>query len=179
MLGLLSYRESTGYELTKMFEHSLNNFWHAQSSQIYRELNRIEKLGWASSESIIQDGRPNKRLYTITDAGREELAQWLREAKTGFDNYHHAILLRIFFGADNPESTLELLRECAGECACALESYERSVPQVIRTYAELIPDGEKRSKFWSMTLDYGLAQTRAALDWARRCIALIEEDMDK
>ena len=66
LLGLLTYQDSTGYDLTKLFEESLNNFWHAQSSQIYRELERMERKGWVTSRNIIQDKRPNKRVYSIT-----------------------------------------------------------------------------------------------------------------
>ena len=58
LLGLLMYQDSTGYELAKAFEESLNNFWHAQSSQIYRELDRMEKKELVVSRQIIQENDP-------------------------------------------------------------------------------------------------------------------------
>ena len=45
ILGLLNYGDMTGYEIKDVFEHSLNFFWTAQTSQIYRELQTIEKKG--------------------------------------------------------------------------------------------------------------------------------------
>ena len=177
LLGLLTYQDSTGYDLTKMFEDSLNNFWHAQSAQIYRELNRMEKSGWVSSRSIIQEGRPNKRLYAITDTGRSELAKWLANAKPEFENYHHEILMRIFFGAEDPEATLALLRECRDQCKKALEINCTDSRKNIENYSALVNDGQVKSKYWTMTLDYGTAMTKATLEWAELCISQIEKGL--
>ena len=174
ILGLLNYGESTGYDLTKTFEDSLNNFWHAQSSQIYRELNRMEGEGLVTSRNVIQDGRPNKRLYSITDAGREAFAAWLHRAELEFENPHHAALMRVFFGADDPEATLDMLRQCREYCLRALEANCAATRQVIEDYARNTPDGQRRSAYWQMTLDYGATQTRAIADWAERCIERME-----
>ena len=177
LLGLLTYQDSTGYDLTKMFEDSLNNFWHAQSAQIYRELNRMEESGWVSSRSIIQEGRPNKRLYAITDTGRSELAKWLANAKPEFENSHSTLLMRIFFGAENQEATLALLRECRDECREAIETNCPDSRQSIKDYSELVNDGRAKSKYWAMTLDFGVTMTKATLEWAENCISQIERGM--
>lgn len=77
LLGLLNYGSMTGYELDKIFRDSLSFFWQAKTSQIYRELDTMECHGWLTSERIIQNDKPNKRVYTITDSGKEELGNWL------------------------------------------------------------------------------------------------------
>ena len=61
ILGLLNYGDITGYEIKEVFERSLNYFWTAQTSQIYRELQTIEKKGWAKSTRIEQAGKPDKK----------------------------------------------------------------------------------------------------------------------
>ena len=177
LLGLLTYNDSTGYDLTKLFEDSLNNFWHAQSSQIYRELNRLEEKGLVSSQAIIQDNRPNKRLYSITANGHEEFQAWLREARLEFKNPHHAILMRVFFGADAPEETLVLLKECRDACKRELEANCAGIRQNIESYADLIPNGHARRRYWEMTLGLGASSTKAMLEWAESCITLIEEEL--
>jgi len=116
LLGLLKYESRTGYELTKIFEASLNHFWHAQSSQIYRELNRMEDKGWVASKSIIQDKRSNKRVYSITEDGRTVLIEWLRGNALLFENPHDPMLIRVFFGASAPDVTLDLLKKCRDIC---------------------------------------------------------------
>ncbi|WP_333532694.1 PadR family transcriptional regulator [Desulfotomaculum sp. 1211_IL3151] len=177
ILGLLNYRDSTGYDLTKIFADSLNNFWHAQSSQIYRELNRMEEAGLVASRSIIQNGRPNKRLYSITDAGRAALSEWLCEAKPEIENPHHPMLVRVFFGANDPEATLAMLKKYREQCLRMLETNYAGIRQNIENYAAIIPDGQEKSKYWLMTLDCGIAQTQAMADWAEHCIVQIEKEM--
>lgn len=54
ILGLLNYGKMTGYEIMTVFRDSLSFFWHAQTSQIYRELQTLEKNGWIQSARIEQ-----------------------------------------------------------------------------------------------------------------------------
>ena len=77
VLGLLSYGDMTGYEIMSIFRDSLAFFWNASTSQIYRELQHLEDGGLATSCVQEQDGRPNRRVYSITEAGRGELSCWL------------------------------------------------------------------------------------------------------
>lgn len=179
ILGLLTYRESTGYDLARIFEDSLNNFWHAQSSQIYRELGRMEEKAWVSSRSVIQEGRPNKRLYAITESGRVELMRWLAEAEPSFENSHHAMLMRLFFGADDPAAALSLLKACRDRCKTALEACRAPIENNIAAYAASMAGGQEKSKYWAMTLDYGICQTEATIAWAERCIAQLEGETEK
>jgi DNA-binding PadR family transcriptional regulator len=76
ILGLLNYGEMTGYEIKEVFACSLNFFWTAQTSQIYRELQTIEKKHWAKSTLIMQEGKPDKKVFKITDEGKEELLHY-------------------------------------------------------------------------------------------------------
>jgi PadR family transcriptional regulator AphA len=179
ILGLLTYKDSTGYELTKTFADSLNNFWHTQSSQIYRELNRMEEEGFVTSRSVIQDGRPNKRLYSISDAGRDAFSTWLKQAEPAFENPHHAMLIHTFFGAEDQEATLAMLKKCREECLSELETNCAEIRRNIEDYADIMPDGQAKRKYWLMTLDFGIANIRATADWAHRCIEQIEKEREK
>ena len=179
LLGLLKYQDSTGYDLTKMFEDSLNNFWHAQSSQIYRELNRLEEKGWVTSQNLIQDKRPNKRVYSITEEGCGALKQWLDGAPLAFENPHETFLMRIFFGANSPEVTLALLKKIRDRCLSYLdEGLEKRGQVAIRNYKSIIPDGEKESLYWQMTLDFGIVQNKATAQWAQQCIEKLEKELE-
>src|SRR5262245_18170539 len=79
VLGQLDEGPSSGYEVKARLEAGAAHFWHASYSQVYAELRRLEGLGLVSEERVVQDGRPNKRVYTITEAGREALRGWLGE----------------------------------------------------------------------------------------------------
>ena len=64
ILGLISNGDKTGYEIMTVFRDSLSHFWTAQTSQIYRELQTMEKAGWISQRHIAQSGRPDKNVFS-------------------------------------------------------------------------------------------------------------------
>ena len=78
MTSLLE-KSSSGYDLARRFDKSIGYFWRATHQQIYRELARMEKAGWITSTAAPDGGRTRKRIYTVLDAGREELERWARE----------------------------------------------------------------------------------------------------
>ena len=67
ILGLLNYGDKTGYEIMTVFRDSLNHFWTAQTSQIYRELQTMEKAGWISERHVEQTGKPNEDGDIVID----------------------------------------------------------------------------------------------------------------
>ena len=178
LLGLLSYGDSTGYELTKMFADSLNNFWYAQASQIYRELDKMETKGWVYSFFVVQEKRPNKRVYAITDDGRNVLQEWLESREVEFERPREPFLMRIFFGAEAPESTMQLLEDCKNICQLANQQYPLVIKETIERYAASLPDGKLKSLYWQMTLDFGIAQSEMVAKWADACIARLKEVND-
>ncbi len=77
LLVSLTERAGSGYELARRFDKSIGFFWRATHQQIYRVLKRMEGAGWLSSEAVAQEGRPDKKVYSVNEAGRAELARWI------------------------------------------------------------------------------------------------------
>jgi DNA-binding PadR family transcriptional regulator len=77
ILSLLAHDPLTGYELMKLFDGSVGYFWHATHPQIYKELARLEAAGDIAHRSVEQRGRPTKKIYSLSDSGRQELVEWL------------------------------------------------------------------------------------------------------
>jgi PadR family transcriptional regulator, regulatory protein AphA len=77
ILGFLSWKPYTGYELKKIFADSLSFHWSGNNNQIYGTLVELHKDGAVSIEVRQQEKLPAKKVYTITDSGREELHAWL------------------------------------------------------------------------------------------------------
>jgi DNA-binding PadR family transcriptional regulator len=73
VLAALLEGEASGYQLAKRFDVSVANFWSATPQQLYRELEQLERAGLLSGRVVEQRRRPNKRVFTLTAAGREEL----------------------------------------------------------------------------------------------------------
>lgn len=76
MLAALLDGEYSGYQLAKAFDVGVANFWHALPQQLYLELTKLERDGLVAGRQVIQESRPNKRLFTVTPAGVDELTRW-------------------------------------------------------------------------------------------------------
>lgn len=76
ILGLLSYQSMTGYDIKKIIQDSPFMYWSANNNQIYKALVELLNGGLVTNETLHQDGAPSKKIYTITDAGLEELKKW-------------------------------------------------------------------------------------------------------
>jgi DNA-binding PadR family transcriptional regulator len=73
VLAALIEGDASGYQLSKRFNVSVANFWSATPQQLYRELEALEHEGLLRGRLVEQRRRPNKRVFTITAAGRHEL----------------------------------------------------------------------------------------------------------
>jgi DNA-binding PadR family transcriptional regulator len=76
ILVCLTERPMTGYELAKTFDASIGFFWKADHQQIYRELARLRDRGHIQGREVVQSGKPNKLVYTLTAEGRAALRHW-------------------------------------------------------------------------------------------------------
>ncbi|MEL1135444.1 DUF4180 domain-containing protein [Desulfitobacterium sp. THU1] len=77
ILGILSWKPSTGYELKKVFQDSSFMYWSGNNNQIYKALLQMQDEGLVTSEVIHQDSAPSKKLYRITNDGLTELKEWV------------------------------------------------------------------------------------------------------
>lgn len=177
ILGLLNYRELTGYEIMETFRDSLNFFWSAQTSQIYRELQGMEKTGWVSKTLVPQKGKPDKNVYSITENGKQELLRWLADDNLGLSS-KTPILMKVFFmGERTREENIQSFKRFKEECEQFLKSLD-PVPEYIKAYGDMINAGEK-SLYWQMTVDFGRRNMQNYIEWAESCIEQLEGDRNE
>ncbi|MCA8967387.1 MAG: PadR family transcriptional regulator [Planctomycetes bacterium] len=79
-LGVLSRGETTGYGIKKHFEQAFRHFFPAGFASVYPALAALERDGLATASDVPQDGRPDKRVYAITERGRASLHEALMAA---------------------------------------------------------------------------------------------------
>ena len=77
ILTLLDKKSSTGYDITKTFASDVGYYWTASHQQVYRELNKLCNDKKVNVAVVPQDGKPDKKVYSITKNGRIELQIWL------------------------------------------------------------------------------------------------------
>ena len=173
ILGLLHYHEMTGYEIMEVFRDSLNFFWNAKTSQIYRELQELERKEWAVKRIVPQSGKPDKNVYSVTEAGKEELLRWLGEENLGLQS-RIPILMKVFFlGERNREENIGYFQQVKEWCESFLKSLE-AVPSSIGAYGSMVGEREK-GLYWQMTVEYGRKSLKMQIEWAQDCIRMLEE----
>lgn len=171
ILGLLVYGDKTGYEIMDWFKNSLNYFWIAQTSQIYRELQTLEKKGFVKSTTIIQKEKPDKNVFSITNNGYEELQIWL-EKKENLIYVKRPILMKVFFmGEQDKEKSIQFFTEIKQDC----ERYLSLLKPVAKHFKNLNDEMKYRALYWEMTQDYGLRCMQMTLEWADTCLKKLEE----
>jgi len=105
ILGLLHRGPLSGYEIKQKLEMPLSFFFDASFGTIYPTLAKMEALGYIAKESIVQDGRPNKNVYSLTEAGKEQFALYMH-SPVEKDSYRSDFLMRMFFWEHTDEETL-------------------------------------------------------------------------
>lgn len=172
ILGFLNYHPYSGYDLKKIFDTSVQHFWPADQSQIYRTLNRLTKQGFAEMEKIPQEDRPDRKVYHITEAGRAELLQWL-SGPPPMSTPRSAPLIQVFFaGQLKDDEILEKFEGYAAIMRSFLGQYDQ-VSDQLDPFLEEIPSPREHF-FWLLTLENGIRNMRANLEWAESVIARIK-----
>jgi DNA-binding PadR family transcriptional regulator len=176
LLGILSFSPMTGYELKQFFDSSVQHFWNAELSQIYPTLKNLEEQGYVEKHLEVQENRPNRKVYEITEGGRDEFARWVREPTPPAD-LRDPFLIKIFFGSQLPaEDMLVLLRR-------QLEEQQKMVAfseTVLRARIAHAKEEEHHllnpsaPVYWNLTLDMAVAYRQAYIAWCEKAMQALE-----
>ncbi len=171
ILGLISNGSKTGYEIMTVFRDSLNHFWTAQTSQIYRELQTMEKAGWIRQTHIEQTGKPDKNVFSITSAGHDELLRWLRD-----DNLPAAVrnpfLMKTFFMGELPvKENIAFFK--AFRDASVFPDDGQKVSASADMYRQTVNEPEK-ALYWKLTIEFGRMYEKMQRAWCEYCIRELE-----
>jgi PadR family transcriptional regulator, regulatory protein AphA len=171
ILGFLNYRPYSGYDLKKFFDTSVRHFWPADQSQIYRTLSRMSETGWVGIEVIHQESRPDRKVYHITETGRQELRHWLVTPLQPEEN-RSADMIQVFFAAQlSDEEILAIFERTAAMLHSGLEHYAH-IPRNIEAYSEYT-NSPREFYFWMLTLDIGIHNLKANLKFLKKLIQQI------
>ena len=166
VLGLLA-REgpSTPYDLKRHVAATIGHFWSFPHALLYREPPRLVTLGLATEERE-PDGR-RRRLFTITEAGRQALREWLRRPARQPTELRDLALLQLFFADLEPTTAkLAIAQEQLALHRAQLAEYEED--ERLERGLEDQQAGSRSIEHWrGVTLPMGLLYERAAVAfWA-------------
>ena len=174
ILGLINYKPMTGYDLKKFFDDSINFFWSAQTSQIYRELKTWEQKGCIVSSVQASEKGPDKRIYSITEQGMESLKNWLSDMPDEVDeDNRNAFLLRLFLLSQLG------VEELVFQLKKRLKKYRRDLQNLkdvegkMQEYAHMIGKQEE-VHFWKIILSRGFHDVESHIHWAEESLEYLE-----
>ena len=162
ILGFLMHGSMTGYELKKRFSLSFSFFSALSYGSIYPALKKLEQEGWITLKVEVQDGSPNRKVYTITDSGREVFLENLRKP-FDLERQKSAFLARLFFFA-------HLTRE---ERLTTANRYLESIKEMQKTLVAVEPEIRDRAdEFQYLSYRFGI---RFFDDLARNVKQVVQE----
>jgi len=171
ILGFVNERPRSGYDLKKEFDRSVAHFWPANQSQIYRTLARLTDAGMVEVRVVQQEGKPNRKVYHITDAGLAELRRWLR-TPLPLSNLREAFLIQFFFAdAISIEEIVALLESRAAEHRARLEFYR----QARQWQEEHPPKGKWDRVLQPLIVEGGMMLEETWLSWLERALGEVKK----
>ena len=163
ILGLLSWKPSSGYDLKRIISDSDIFYWSGNNNQIYKSLIELQKEGLVTYQVQLQESLPAKKIYSITEAGLSELHQSLLAAPE-VPELHKNFLIQLAWAEGlSDEEIMTLLEKYADEIANQLRMYQ---VQAARPGG---PDRSKREKYlWKRIIENLIATFQTELDWVRQ-----------
>ncbi len=164
ILGLLSWRPSSGYQLKKVFEDSPYLYWSGNNNQIYKSLLQLQKDGLITYETIHQDGAPSKKIYSVTKKGMAELKCWITEA-SAVPEFKKPFLIQLAWSDMLSKEELSQL----------LSKYEKEIETQLILQKEIYdlekdwPNRTPRETFlWNMISVNLMSTFQSELAWVRK-----------
>jgi PadR family transcriptional regulator, regulatory protein AphA len=163
VLGFLMSGPAHPYELYQEFSRRLGRVWRLGQSHMYAYLNGIEAEGLATAELEEQQGRPARKVYRITAAGKKRFREWMRAPSRQVRNIRLEFLAKLYFyRALGLEGAVELVRDQKAVLAERIAAME----------ALMLEEGDE---YWRLVLDFRRSEAEAIALWLDRC-ALEQRD---
>ena len=152
ILGLLAEKPMTGYDIKKRIQSALSAATNASYGTLYPTLHKLLSEHAVEVQEVMQMSRPSKKVYHITERGRQELIDWLRQPAAA-DQVKREFLLKLYLAKGLPDDTLRsLLAKRRDETEAQLKTLKAEMKSASDRYQEWV-------------IDYALAIAKAEIDW--------------
>ena len=158
ILGLLSIQPMSGYDLNRAFSNTVAHFWYADQSQIYRTLDKLTADKAITTKVIHQEGKPNRKVHSLTATGRAELEDWLTSPLEQ-ERFKEPFMARLFFAANLTHTEVVQL----------LAEREKQIERKLQSLKAIdAPAEDLASALRAATLRKGIVETEAELAWIQK-----------
>jgi PadR family transcriptional regulator, regulatory protein AphA len=171
VLGLIDkVPGASGYELVAVAGRSFAHFWPISQTLLYRELDRLTRLGWVAATRVEQLHAPSKWTYHITATGQQALADWLATPTPATSSFRSGVLLRFFFAYRlHPDQVRSLL----ADYRTALQAQQEEYVAIIDKLAAVSTPTARAGR---LTALHGLRTAEARLRWIEEVEPQLEDD---
>lgn len=175
VLAALLEGESSGYDLAKVFDASVANFWMAAPQQLYRELEGLAEQGLIQARIVQQERRPNKRMFSLTDAGHEAIRHFTRRAPKPSVIRDELMIKVQGCDAGDIEAVRDFIIERREWAEAKVQRYERIRQRLLDGRGEeaYLSAAERVGPY--LTLLRGICFEEENIRWADRALAIIEQ----
>ncbi|WP_199199487.1 PadR family transcriptional regulator [Amycolatopsis sp. CA-128772] len=174
LMAALLEGEASGYDLAKGFDASVANFWAATPQQLYRELDRMAGDGLVHARIVHQERRPDKRLFSLTDAGRRALHEFTAQPpRPGVIRDELLVQVQAVDVGDEP-AVRRALAERMARAETKIASYERLRARLLdgRFEDDYLAEAERIGPY--LTLMRGLSFERENLRWCEQSLKVLD-----
>ncbi|MCW8329820.1 PadR family transcriptional regulator [Photobacterium sp. SDRW27] len=171
ILTVLSSRDASGYDITKEFSQSIGFFWKASHQQVYRELNRMTNSDLVTFRVETQTGKPDRKVYTITDLGRQTLFEWFQAPArnpAARDELSAKLLVCSVHYSEPMQKQLEALIQ---ESHTLLNNYD----ELEKIYFANPQNLDRQSRLNRLTLRRNIHNRQAWVSWAEEVLTELKE----
>ncbi len=178
VLAALLDAELSGYQLAKSFDMGVANFWQALPQQVYAELSKLESDGLVAGREVIQETRPNKRLFKVTDEGLAELERFAAASAKPTMLRDDLVVKVQSSDLVDTRPVIDQLRKRADFARAKVELFESLLVKFRgeRTEEEFLRDGERIGPY--LTCLGGLVFERGHLEWCERIAGVLQARRD-
>jgi PadR family transcriptional regulator, regulatory protein AphA len=161
ILGLLSIKPMSAYELVKFSDETIGFFWNESYGNIYSKLNELAEAGDIQLVDEAQDGR-RKKTYAITARGKQRLKDWLK-TPTEEIIIRDELLLKLFIAEKQDlDQAKEMLGQEIRQMSQVLRAFE-----ILQENIQSLDQDPVRKELWLLTLDYGMSYAQTRWDWCQ------------
>jgi DNA-binding PadR family transcriptional regulator len=174
ILACLTEQPMTGYELAKTFDVSIGFYWKANHQQIYRELTKLRDRGHVEASEVVQSGKPNKLVYTLTPEGRAALRHWAARPSTPA-SIKDDLLVKLY-ALDSVD--IEPLRD---DLMARLEHHRDRCARYERILGKRFPEGTADTADLGklLALRLGVRHERAVVEWCEEALEVLPAGTNK
>ena len=166
ILGLLNRKPMTGYDLSKEFNFQIAEFWNAKHSQIYPELKKLVDEGLIVFNIEISGDVLEKKVYSITEKGKEEFLNWLCKDESMEPTPKNIFRLRMYFSNNLDIVTrINLLNSQLAQHENRLAFLKSQ-----KNAYDNIPDINSDYFGDYLVLDGAIIREKGIIEWLKKCI---------